>query len=175
MRKQFDIAAALLLAFVVASCDRGQPAPADSTVVRAPDYSARTLSGDSISLASLSGKVVLVNIWATWCIPCRQEIPALQQIHQAHQADGFTVVGISVDAHGAEDRVAAFMKEYNVSYPVWLDPDERATFVFRAVGVPASYLIDRTGNIVWKHLGPVDDVMEELERTVRRTVAKSAN
>ncbi|HET7275638.1 MAG TPA: TlpA disulfide reductase family protein [Longimicrobiaceae bacterium] len=121
----------------------------------APDYSAVTLAGDSVSLASLSGEVVLLNVWATWCHPCREEIPVLQQLHEDHADEGLAVIGVSVDARGEEANIREFAEDYGMTYPVWLDPAERVSAIFRLLGVPSTFLIDRNGVIVWKHLGPL--------------------
>lgn len=120
-----------------------------------PEYAAVSLGGDSVSLSALRGKVVLLNVWATWCHPCREEIPALQALYRTHSARGLEVVGVSVDEGDAQDDVRGFAKEYGMTYPVWLDPDERVSSTFRTIGVPSTFLIGRDGTILWKHLGPV--------------------
>ena len=124
----------------------GEPAPA---------YAAVSLDGDSVSLGKLRGKVVLLNVWATWCHPCRTEIPELRALQQRYENRGLALVGVSVDAAGNEDGIREFMKEFEMQYPVWLDPDERVTTRFLAIGVPASYLIDREGILRWRKTGPI--------------------
>jgi len=121
----------------------------------APGYAAVSLTGDSVSLAGLRGRVVLLNVWATWCGPCREEIPALQKLYQAHASLGLELVGVSVDAKTDAGAVRDFVREYGMTYPVWLDPEERVTNTFRTVGVPSTFLIGRDGKILWKHVGPV--------------------
>jgi cytochrome c-type biogenesis protein len=122
----------------------GQPAPA---------YSAVTATGSRTSTASLAGRVVLLNVWATWCAPCRAEIPYLQRLHDRHQKEGLSIIGVSVDALGEDDKISAFAAEMSMTYPIWRDPDERILSDFMAIGVPASYLIDRTGVLRWKRVG----------------------
>jgi peroxiredoxin len=119
----------------------------------APPFSARTITGDSVALASLAGRPVLVNVWATWCEPCLKEIPYLEQLYSARHADGLELVGVSVDAPGAEDGIRAFVKEQGMNYPIWYDPDRRVTAAFRSFGVPASYVVDRRGTLRWQHVG----------------------
>lgn len=142
----------VLLASALAAC-----ASADSAVVEegrpAPSYAAVDLHGDSVSLAALHGRPVLLNIWATWCAPCKEEIPYLQQLHEQHGAEGLAVVGVSVDARGEERKIADFAADMGMTYALWHDPDERVSAVFLALGVPASYLIDRDGVLRWRHLG----------------------
>lgn len=81
----------------------------------------------------------------------------LQQIHEKNQARGLKVVGISVDAHGNESRIRSFISEFGLTFTIWSDPDERAMFQFRAVGVPATILVDRAGNIAWQRVGYLDE------------------
>lgn len=135
--------------------------PAGDDVVEvgrpAPRYAAMSLQGDSVSLASLRGDVVLLNIWATWCHPCRTEIPELERLHEQYQARGLHVVGVSVDVGGEDEAVAAFGKEYGMTYPVWRDPDGRVSTLFAAIGVPATYLIGRDGTLLWRKVGPVTE------------------
>ena len=121
----------------------------------APRYAATTLAGDSVSVAALGGKVVLLNIWATWCAPCREEIPYLQSLYDKHKGDGLEIVGVSVDTRGQDAGIREFATEFRMTYPIWRDPDERVQSTFLALGVPASYLIDRTGVLRWKHLGTI--------------------
>lgn len=124
----------------------GQPAPA---------YAARSIGGDPVSLADHRGQVVLLNIWATWCFPCRTEIPELQALHARFQGAGLDVIGVSVDAGSEDASVAEFADEYGMTYALWRDPDGRVSTLFAAVGVPATYLIDRGGVLRWSHVGPV--------------------
>lgn len=133
----------------------------------APAYATISLAGDSVSLAKLRGEVVLLNVWATWCQPCRQEIPALEKIHQSYSARGLAVVGVSVDAAGDEKEVLDFSRDFGMTYAVWLDPEQRVNDVFRLVGVPSTFLVDREGQVVWKHLGPVDPADPGLTKALQ--------
>ena len=136
----------------------------------APDYRAISLAGDSVSLTRARGRVVLLNVWATWCHPCREEIPILQAFHERYASRGLELVGVSVDARGEEDTIRQFANDFGMTYPIWLDPDERVQSTFLAIGVPATFLIDRSGVLRWRHIGPVhaDDstLARELERAL---------
>ena len=121
----------------------------------APEYGALTLDGDSVHLADLSDEVVLLNIWATWCPPCREEIPALQTLHETHADRGLRIVGVSVDAQHDRENVRTFAEEYGVTYTIWHDPGDLIRTRFVVTGVPTTLLIDREGTIVWRHMGPV--------------------
>ena len=120
-----------------------------------PEYGALTLAGDSIHLADLRDEVVLLNIWATWCPPCREEIPALQALHEEHSDEGLHIVGVSVDAAHDRENVRAFAGEYGVTYSVWRDPADLIRTRFLVTGVPTTLLIGRDGTILWRHIGPV--------------------
>ena len=137
----------------------------------APRYVATTLAGDSASTAALTGKVVLLNIWATWCAPCRQEIPFLESVYKKHAADGLEIVGVSVDARGQDAEIREFAKEFGMTYPIWRDPDERVQSLFLALGVPASYLIDRSGVLRWRRLGVVDETDSTFTRALQDALA----
>ena len=120
-----------------------------------PQYSALSLAGDTVSLAGLRGKVVLLNVWATWCHPCRDEIPELQALHERYAARGLELIGVSVDTESADDAIRAFMRDFRMTYPVWRDPGERVSAQFHIVGVPATFLIDRQGVLRWRKTGPI--------------------
>lgn len=98
---------------------------------------------------------MLLNVWATWCFPCREEIPVLQALHEQFASRGLELVGVSVDARGQEAAVRQFVRDFGMTYSLWHDPDERVQSTFLAVGVPATYLIDREGILRWRHVGPV--------------------
>ncbi|MFN2564132.1 MAG: TlpA family protein disulfide reductase [Gemmatimonadaceae bacterium] len=134
----------------------GAPAPVE--VGRpAPAYRAVSANGDSVSLDALRGKPILLNVWATWCHPCRDEIPELQRIYERYRGRGLELVGVSVDAAGEDDAIRAFMRRYGMTYPVWRDPAENVSAAFLVVGVPATFLIDRSGVLRWKKTGPIGD------------------
>lgn len=121
----------------------------------APSYAAHRMDGTPVALADHRGDVVLLNIWATWCKPCRQEIPALETLHRTFGERGLRVTGVSIDAHNDTVAIAGFARELGASYTLWKDPDDRVSTTFLAVGVPATYLIDRDGVLRWRHMGPV--------------------
>lgn len=158
----------LLLGLV--GCEAANVRRAPEVGARAPEYAARSLAGDSASLAAHEGEVVLLNVWATWCLPCREEIPALQRLHERFGDEGLRIVGVSVDARGEEANVKEFARTFGVTYDIWLDPAEQVISAFRVIGVPTTYLIDRDGIVRWKHIGPVRDDDQELLTRIRETV-----
>lgn len=154
------VSAAAVLTAVACSSRDASPRPDEPSGrvevgAPAPAYRTVSLAGDSVSLAAQRGKVVLFNIWATWCHPCRTEIPELQAIHARYQARGLELVGVSVDAEGSDDAIRAFTKDFRMTYPVWRDPDERVSTQFLVIGVPATFLIDRAGVLRWRKTGPI--------------------
>ncbi len=123
----------------------------------APAYAAPTLEGDTLSLAALRGKAVLLNVWATWCPPCRQEMPDLQALHEELAEEGLQVIGVSIDSYGADRDVGDFLRQYGISFTILHDPEERVTRAFRmSGGIPQSFLIDREGRIVHRWIGIFD-------------------
>ena len=123
----------------------------------APDYSAPLLSGEEVSLSDQRGRVVLVNIWATWCGPCRVEMPPIQQVYERYKDEGFSVLAVSVDAGpDHRDEVQSFVEEYGLAFPVLLDPEGQVTRLFQTVGVPETFVLDREGRIVKRLIGATD-------------------
>jgi cytochrome c-type biogenesis protein len=135
-----------------------------------PAYATVSLEGDSVSLAKQRGKVVLLNIWATWCHPCRDEIPELRAIHAKYRDRGLELVGVSIDTDGTDDAIRTFMREFQMNYPIWRDPDERISTQFLAIGVPATYLIDKRGVLQWRKTGPIAPNDTSLAAAIERTL-----
>jgi peroxiredoxin len=136
----------------------------------APAYATTSLAGDSVSLAGQRGTVVLLNVWATWCHPCRDEIPELRQIHARYRERGLELIGVSVDADGSDDAIRDFMREFQMAYPVWRDPAERVSAQFLVLGVPATFLIDREGVLRWRKTGPILPNDTSLTAAIERAV-----
>jgi thiol-disulfide isomerase/thioredoxin len=105
---------------------------------------------------------VLVNLWATWCPPCRFETPYLQELFTAYRDRGFNVVGVSTDSETAINAVQGFTASKGVEYDILLDPGSESTGVFGAFGLPVSLLVDRSGVIRWMLLGPIMEGDEEF-------------
>jgi cytochrome c biogenesis protein CcmG, thiol:disulfide interchange protein DsbE len=130
-----------------------------------PEYSAMWLDGTKFELHERRDKVVLLNLWATWCGPCRFEIPELQMLHDKYAPKGFEVIGVSVDESGVES-VRDFVKEHEMTYPVVLDAEGKLANVFQTSVLPTSVIIDRSGKIVWKKFGAIMPNDQELVRAV---------
>ncbi len=119
----------------------------------APDLQLHDISGNPVSLSDYQGQVVLVNNWATWCPPCRQEMPILDAYFRDHRHQDFVIVAI--DAGDAADLVADFANQFGMSFPVWVDPSSSALNSFRNNYLPSSYLIDKEGQVVMVWSGAV--------------------
>jgi cytochrome c biogenesis protein CcmG, thiol:disulfide interchange protein DsbE len=137
----------------------------------APQYATVSLAGDSVSLGAQKGKVVLLNVWATWCHPCRDEIPELRVLQKQYEGRGLEIVGVSVDADGNDDGIKAFMREFEMTYPIWRDPDERVSAQFAVIGVPATFLIDKKGVLRWRKTGPIKPGDTTLTRAIERALS----
>lgn len=126
----------------------------------APELTLTDLKGVTRSLADYRGTVVLVNLWATWCGPCKEEMPALQAFHDKYDNDGFTVVAIN-DGDPMAD-VLQFVEDFELTFPIWLDPTYIATEqAFKTLGLPSSYVIDRSGAVRLQWVGGIDRRMLE--------------
>ena len=165
----------LLLIAVVGCAGKSGDAPARVEVgIEAPSYAARNLQGDSVTLASLRGKPVLLNVWATWCLPCKEEIPYLQTLHEKHGAEGLQIIGVSIDARGDETKITNFASDFRMTYPIWRDPDEKVNARFLAIGVPSTYLIDRNGVLLWKHLGTLRASSAGFQEALSKALRKDS-
>jgi thiol-disulfide isomerase/thioredoxin len=120
---------------------------------RAPNVTLPALAGKPFSFGELKGKAVLVNFWATWCIPCQWEMPLMEKLYQAYKGRGFVVVAISLDQEGAAV-VEPFVKGRKLTYPVLLDPSRQGAREFGIVGLPATFLIGSDGFIKGVTYGP---------------------
>ncbi len=165
------VSLALLAAFGASSCNSNDPpyrGPANGTVGVGPrntalaslprpilDAENRAATGGPIKLADYSGKVMLVNLWATWCGPCRIETPELVKLHKEFQSRGVEMIGLSTeDPDASAESVADFVKEYNVKYHIgWATREVAQTLMQGRTNIPQSFIIARDGRIVKRFIG----------------------
>ncbi|MGC2421894.1 MAG: TlpA disulfide reductase family protein [Candidatus Acidiferrales bacterium] len=143
-----------------------------SSLGNEPDVTFPDLQGQSVTLASLKGKVVLVNFWATWCDPCKAEIPDLMELQEKYAGKGFTVLGVAMDDDG-KSVVQPYVqntqfdvggRSMNINYPIVLGNDDVATKFGGLFGFPVSFLISRDGKVQKKYLGELSE--DEMEKEI---------
>ena len=134
----------------------------------APALSGKTLNGKTVALSDYKDKVVLVDFWATWCDPCKEEIPDLIKLHGRLGASGFAVLGVSMDENSKE--AAAFAKAMKINYPVILNGGERPPKGWIVPGLPTAYLVGRDGTLVKRWFGAKST--EALTREIELALAK---
>jgi peroxiredoxin len=149
------------------------PATSTETAVGTPmpAYTAELIDGKTFDVQKERGNVVFLNLWATWCVPCRAEIPELEKMHAQHAAEGFKVVGVSLD-EGGKDGVQQFVTEEKMNYPVALDPEGKLANLFQTSVIPTSVLINREGKIVWRKYGAILGQDPQLERALADALAQ---
>ncbi len=145
----------LSLAFALAACSRSEP-PMTAVVGKdAPDFTLGDLAGNATKLSELKGKVVLVNFWATWCPPCREEIPSMAALNRIMAGRQFRMLAISVD-QGGKGAVEDYFKRSGTSLPALLDSDDKVGKLYGITGVPETFVIDKRGVIIKKVIGPME-------------------
>ena len=135
----------------------GQPLEGVQVGNRAPNFKAVDLATeDSVSLGEhYRGSVTLLNVWATWCEPCRTEMPAMEQVYQALAPEGFKIAAVSID-EGSPDDVRAYGRELGLSFDLLQDRSNRVAQLYQTTGVPESFLLNRQGIIIKRLIGPQD-------------------
>lgn len=128
----------------------------------APELDLMNLAGEPVSLADYQGDVVLVNLWATWCPPCREEMPALLSFYEKYKSNGFVLVAI--DQGETAEKVQPFVDEFKLTFPIWLDQANEAGRAFKTMSLPSSYVIDRQGQVRLMWIGGISE--RNLEKFV---------
>lgn len=135
---------------------------------RAPDFHAKNLrTGRPAALNDYRGQVVLLNVWATWCLPCRVEMPAMERLHRRLAGTDFRLVAVSIDKED-EDKVMAYVRELGLTFDILHDQPGEIQQIYQTTGVPESFLLDRDGVIVKKVIGAVEWDAPVNETLIRR-------
>lgn len=171
--KRFFFPVALLAAALatVAGLQHIQGGP--RTGYEAPDFSLPDLEGNIHRLSDYRGKVVFLNLWTTWCPPCRMEMPAMEKLHRRLRGRDFVMLAVSAD-EGGEDAVAPFVAELGLTFPVLLDPGGRLSPRYGVTGYPETFIIDRAGQVVNHTIGPAEWDDEGVVRNLVALIEKPA-
>jgi peroxiredoxin len=167
--KRWICAVLLVAAFMASGCTKHDLPAVEGN--HAPDFTLKTLAGEPVQLSSLKGKVVLLNFWATWCPPCREEIPSMVRLNQVMQGKPFQMLAVSID-EGGKDAVESFFKKGGATLPALLDTDGRVAKLYGTTGVPETFVIDTKGVILKKIIGPIDWNAPEVIAALQDLTAK---
>jgi peroxiredoxin len=157
-------AARLVLAAALAVA-ANTAAPAIAPLATAPDFTLHTMNGPNLRLAEQRGRVVMVNFWATWCGPCRQEMPQLNRLFEKYRASGFVLLGVNVDDDTSKAREVA--SKLGVTFPVLLDTDKTVSKLYDLTTMPSTVIIDRDGKVRYVHRGYLTGYEDNYEKQIR--------
>lgn len=157
---------ATLLSMLLATCVAAHAAVTPQAA--APDFTLKSAEGRNLRLAEQRGQVVLVNFWASWCGPCKVEMPHLNKLYDKYRASGFTLLAVNIDDDARTG--AATAAKWGLRFPVLLDADKHVSKLYDLGSMPATVLIDRDGKVRYLHRGYRDGVEELYERQVRELV-----
>lgn len=132
----------------------------------APDFELKTVEGKAIKLSDLKGKAVMINFFATWCPPCRAEMPTLQEVYKQYEAQGFVV--LAVDLNEPEVAIRSFRDSLGLTFPIVVDKDDKVSRMYDIVPLPTSYFVDKKGIVHTKWTGEIRK--EQLEAVVKQLV-----
>ena len=136
----------------------------------APDFTLKSNNGENIRLEELAGKVILINFWASWCSPCREELPELETLYQKYKSRGFVILAISGDSK--REKAEEFIRPLNLSYPILYDDNLDINSLYRVKAMPSTYLVDRTGIIRYQHLGFKKSFINLYEAEIKELLDK---
>ena len=142
--------AGLLLAGSVAFVPLAETDAAELKEV-APDFTLKSMGGKNLKLSEMAGNVVLINFWASWCGPCREEMPLLNALHNKYEPLGFMVLGVNVEENPAN--AEGFLKNFPVDFPILLDDSNKVSKQYKVIAMPTTVVVDRDGNMRFLHQG----------------------
>ena len=137
----------------------------------APVFLSENLRGGNTRLADYKGKVILLNFWATWCIPCRAEMPGMETLWQKYRERGLVIAAVSVD-EGSRGRIETFSKLLDLSFPILLDPESEVSDLYEVSNMPTSFLIDRNGKIISRIVGTKEWTSPEAVQLVEDILSR---
>lgn len=134
----------------------------------APDFTLDSASGENIRLSDYIGEVVMINFWASWCGPCRQEMPLLEALHEKYNMMGFTMLGINLDEKRAD--ADALLAQIPVSFPILFDPESKISRLYNVKAMPTTILLDRDGNLRFLHKGYQSGFEDKYEADIKALI-----
>ena len=140
---------------------------------KAPDFTAKDMNGNTVHLSDLRGKVVLIDFWASWCMPCKKSMPHLIELYNAFGDTSFTVIGINVDTQ--LDKVKEFEEELNadIPFPVIFDKNSMIPPLYKVEGMPTTIVVNRQGVIKYKEVGYTNELKEKLDKTINQLISQN--
>ena len=134
----------------------------------APDFTLKSHGGENLRLSEFRGEVVMINFWASWCGPCRQEMPLLEELYAQYQPLGFTILGVNVEEDSSKAK--QLLKDIPVSFPVLFDNESEVSKLYKVVAMPSTVLVDRDGNVRYLHQGYKPGYEEHYQEQVRALI-----
>ena len=153
------------VACVVVAVAAGTASSAIAPQAQAPDFSLHSMSGPNMRLQDQRGRVVMVNFWATWCAPCRQEMPQLNRLYQKYRSAGFVLLGVNVDDDPS--KAAEVATKLGVTFPVLLDPEKNVSKLYDLSTMPSTVIIDRDGKVRYLHRGYLAGYEDNYDKQIR--------
>jgi peroxiredoxin len=158
----------LLLICIVLLWAQLPSAVADTVTGPAPNFTLKDTAGNNMRLSELRGNVVLINFWASWCGPCRQEMPLLDELYTQYKPLGFTILGVNVEENSADAK--DLLEKIPVSFPVLFDNENKVSKMYNVVAMPSTVIVDRDGNMRYVHLGYQPGYEQRYQDQVRELV-----
>ncbi|HEY3633862.1 MAG TPA: TlpA disulfide reductase family protein [Caldimonas sp.] len=160
-----SVRALRVAAVAVAAVLAGTASSAIAPQATAPDFTLHAMSGPNLRLKEQRGRVVMVNFWATWCGPCRQEMPQLNRLYEKYKSSGFVLLGVNVDDDTS--KAAEVAAKLGVTFPVLLDTDKSVSKLYDLSTMPSTVIIDREGKVRYVHRGYLSGYEDNYEKQIR--------
>ncbi|MDH5443923.1 MAG: TlpA family protein disulfide reductase [Gammaproteobacteria bacterium] len=135
---------------------------------KAPDFTLKSMSGKNLKLSEFRGQVVMINFWASWCAPCRQEMPLLEDLYKKYKPLGFTLLGVNVEEDSS--KAATLLKSIKVSFPILYDNKNKVSKLYKVAAMPTTVIIDRDGRLRYLHKGYKPGYEKDYQKQVRALI-----